>query len=226
LENFLTRLVNWLANCINSLTAKINAFNSSKKAVSEPPKKKAKPIMPLGSDPRSERYFEALWRSLKPRQSNGLAYVLTSIKGRRSQYEAVSRETGVDWEVIGCLHLMEAALDGSRQILNGEPWDQVTQLVPKGLGPWESWTESAIFAIKKKGQIFFNADIPTVLLAFEIYNGTGYKSKGIHSPYLWAGSQHYTKGKYIQDGVYDPMAESQQIGVAVILKALGYGASS
>jgi len=43
---------------------------------------------------------------------------------------------------------------------------------------------------------------------------------GIPTPYLWSGSQHYRKGKYVADHVFDPEAVSGQVGAAVLLKAL------
>jgi len=37
---------------------------------------------------------------------------------------------------------------------------------------------------------------------------------------LWSFSNHYTKGKYVKDGVFDPNAVSQQVGSALVLKRL------
>lgn len=58
------------------------------------------------------------------------------------------------------------------------------------------------------------------LWRFEGYNGFGYYPKGINSPYLWSFSNHYTKGKFVRDGVYDPAAVSKQCGAAAMLRAL------
>ena len=53
------------------------------------------------------------------------------------------------------------------------------------------------------------------------FNGYGYEDyRGIHSPYIWSGSNHYTAGLYIADSVYSKTAVSQQIGIALILKKL------
>jgi lysozyme family protein len=40
------------------------------------------------------------------------------------------------------------------------------------------------------------------------------------SPYLWSGSQHYTSGKFVADGTFDPDAVSKQSGAAVILRRM------
>lgn len=42
----------------------------------------------------------------------------------------------------------------------------------------------------------------------------------MRSPYLWSYSNHYSKGKYVRDRVFDPEAVSDQCGAAVLLKAL------
>jgi hypothetical protein len=56
---------------------------------------------------------------------------------------------------------------------------------------------------------------------WEKYNGFGYRRAGRPlSPYLWSGSMHYTKGKFVADHKYDPNAVSQQIGTMCLLKAL------
>jgi hypothetical protein len=54
----------------------------------------------------------------------------------------------------------------------------------------------------------------------ERYNGFGYRPKGIHSPYLWSFSNHYTKGKFTADGHFDGDAVSKQIGAAVLLRRM------
>ena len=56
-----------------------------------------------------------------------------------------------------------------------------------------------------------------MLFQMEVYNGLGYRNKGINSPYLWGYSNHYEKGKFIKDHVFDPDAVTQQIGTAVLL---------
>ena len=61
-----------------------------------------------------------------------------------------------------------------------------------------------------------------MLYTIERYNGTGYLRyhKNVPTPYLWSGSQHYVKGKYVSDGKWSSSAVSKQVGAAVILKEL------
>lgn len=48
----------------------------------------------------------------------------------------------------------------------------------------------------------------------------GYANKGLPSPYVWAGTSNYEKGKYVADGKFDPNYVDQQLGVAVMLRTL------
>ena len=59
-----------------------------------------------------------------------------------------------------------------------------------------------------------------MLFRFEKYNGFGYRSHGIASPYLWSYSNQYTKGKYVRDGKWDANAVSLQCGAALLVKEL------
>jgi hypothetical protein len=54
----------------------------------------------------------------------------------------------------------------------------------------------------------------------EKYNGTGYHSKGLPSPYCWAGTTIQEPGKYVADGKFDPNAWDQQPGCCGILYAI------
>lgn len=59
----------------------------------------------------------------------------------------------------------------------------------------------------------------------EGFNGYGYHSRGVNSPYLYGGSTVYgppenKAGKFIRDHVFDSQTVDQQLGTAVILKEL------
>jgi lysozyme family protein len=45
----------------------------------------------------------------------------------------------------------------------------------------------------------------------------GYAVRGRPSPYVWASTDQYTKGKYVADGHYDPNAVDHQLGCAALL---------
>jgi hypothetical protein len=103
------------------------------------------------------------------------------------------------------------------------PWNKRSVRVPKGRGPFKSWEEAAIDALTNCGPYAArNKDwsIGNALALLEKYNGLGYYNKGIPSPYIWAGTNQYTKGKYIADGKFDPNHVDQQLGVAGLLKRM------
>jgi len=54
----------------------------------------------------------------------------------------------------------------------------------------------------------------------EEYNGLGYASRGVPSPYVWSGTDQYRSGKYVRDGDYDPNAIDSQPGCAGLLMAM------
>ncbi len=58
------------------------------------------------------------------------------------------------------------------------------------------------------------------LTELEEYNGLGYASRGVPSPYVWSGTDQYKSGKYVRDGVYDPTAVDSQPGCAGLLLAM------
>jgi lysozyme family protein len=155
-------------------------------------------------------------------ETDALAGKLITYKPR---YEAVSRQTNVPWYFIGVVHCMEASLDFTTHLHNGDPLTARTFHVPKGRPlngkPPFSWEESAVDAMYlKKFQEKNDWRLGNLLYCLEQYNGFGYRKKGIHSPYLWSFSNHYVKGKYKADGIYDPEAVSKQCGAAVLLKQL------
>jgi hypothetical protein len=58
------------------------------------------------------------------------------------------------------------------------------------------------------------------LANLEAYNGMGYAAKGRPSPYLWAGTDQYSAGKYVADGKYDPNHVDTQPGCAALIKEM------
>jgi lysozyme family protein len=140
-------------------------------------------------------------------------------------YEEISAATGVPWYMIGTIHKMESDCAFNRHLHNGDPLAARTVRVPRGRpkkgNPPFSFVESAMDALELEGFTEWNDwSIGGMLYCFEKYNGFGYRAKGIHTPYLWSFSNHYTKGKYVSDGKYDAEAVSDQIGTAVILRRM------
>lgn len=138
-------------------------------------------------------------------------------------YLDVQKQTGVPWFWIACVHHRENGGKWSGVLHNGEAiigTGRKTSLVPKGRGPFRTWRESAVDALKLKKLHAIDAwPIERCLYEFERYNGWGYLGR-INSPYVWAATSKQQRGKYVKDHVFDDAAWDQQLGCAAILKAL------
>ena len=168
--------------------------------------------------------YQQLWTSATIRDSwqDRANEVAKAVQANQARYEVIQAKIGVPWWFVGGLHNMECGLDFSQCLHNGEPFNQVTTLEPSGRGPFDSWEDAAIDALTLKDfHHTKDRSIAAWLWRAELFNGFGYRMKDCLTPYLWSGTQHYTSGKYVADGRYDPDAVSQQVGVAAIWKTLG-----
>ena len=148
----------------------------------------------------------------------------------RQRYEQVGAVTCVPWFVIGIIHGMEAGFSFRGHLHNGDSLAARTRNIPSnrpvdGSPPFD-WVTSAIDAIRydkldtPEGSEA-NWGLAETLYSWERYNG--FRSRTIHNintPYLWSFSNHYEKGKYVRDNVWDGNAVSGQCGAAVMLKVL------
>jgi lysozyme family protein len=160
--------------------------------------------------------------------------IVNSLIKNKSRYEDVSHKfpnPGFVWYIVALIHQMECSQDFTKYLGNGQPLNKVTTMVPKGRGPFRSFTEGAIDALGLQGVNEVNDwSIGGILYFLEGYNGYGYAKyhPEVNTPYLWSGSSHYTKGKYVEtkgaDGAYhtafNPNLVSDQVGIALMLKLL------
>ncbi|MFZ0608951.1 MAG: hypothetical protein WAM75_14895 [Xanthobacteraceae bacterium] len=141
----------------------------------------------------------------------------------KARYAIVSAETGVPWFVVAVIHEREASQSWAANLAQGDPWNAVSVHVPKGQGAFASWEAAAVNALERSPPYAAHwADWSAggMLTLLESYNGLGYAERGAPSPYLWAGTDRYTRGKYIADGHYDPHAIDHQLGCAALLKQI------
>lgn len=167
--------------------------------------------------------YATLWRSMAV--SHDKIPIIDRIADRRdagkARYTSVAVRTGVPWAVIAIIHQMECGGDWSLSLAQGDPWDEVSTHVPKGRGPFVSWEDAAVDALSIDGtKNVKDWTIERLCYELEKYNGFGSRAKGIHTPYLWSYSNHYTKGKYIADHVWDANAVSQQVGAMPLLSRM------
>jgi lysozyme family protein len=168
--------------------------------------------------------YETLWATMKVHRAAQAQKMANLILKGKARYKEVEKLTGVPWEFTGLTHYREATCDFRGVLHNGQKiigTDKKTTIVPKGRGPFNTWEEAAVDALVLMGlQKEKDWSVGRMAFLLEGFNGYGYHGKGINSPYLWGGTNHYTKGKYVRDHVYDPEHVDQQLGVMAILKVL------
>lgn len=177
--------------------------------------------------------------AIVPAFAKAVDFVTNRAQALRSSYRGFI----APWWFVAAIHNLEGGQDLRNQILNGQEWDRVTTIVPKGKGPFASFRESTEFALKDFSSPEGYPGLPLdkldwndpgeVAFALEAWNGFGYRlpiaaatTPPNADPYLWSGgvlddgSPVYMKGKLVSDNTFDPEAVSEQVGGMVFLKAL------
>jgi lysozyme family protein len=171
----------------------------------------------------TEAGYNKLWKAaqLKASEANQAELFANKIIAAEARYKAVQARTGVPWFFIGALHMRESSNSFAGVLHNGDRiigTGGLTVRVPAGRGPFSTWEDSAVDALKLKDmqrvQVWSAA---RMLYQAEVFNGLGYTYKGINSPYVWGGTNHEQLGKYVSDGNFSPTAEDTQLGVAAVL---------
>jgi lysozyme family protein/peptidoglycan hydrolase-like protein with peptidoglycan-binding domain len=175
--------------------------------------------------------YETDWQNMeiRPGSAGQAKQEAARLLKNKSTYQEIQRITNVPWYFIGLCHDRESRFDLTTYLGNGQPLNRVTTIVPKGRGPFlgpNAFVDGAVDALRIQG--FVGArdwSVARTLFRLEGFNGYGYHSRGVNSPYLWSGSTVYgppeeRAGKFVADGVFDPNKVDPQLGVAVILKEL------
>lgn len=171
----------------------------------------------------TEAGYSKLWKSaqLKASDANQAETFANKIIAAEARYKGVQSSTGVPWFFIGALHMRESACSFSGVLHNGDQiigTGRLTTHVPAGRGPFLTWEDSAVDALKMKDmQRVQEWSAARMLFQAEVFNGLGYVGKGINSPYVWAGTTHEQRGKYVSDGEFSATADDTQLGVAAVL---------
>lgn len=149
------------------------------------------------------------------------------IVANQGRYATAVAGTDVPWWFVAVVHAMECSLRFDQHLHNGDPLAARTVRVPRNRPPAGTppftWEQSARDALEyERLTAIVSWSLEDALFNWHRYNGINneYKRRGIPTPYLWSGSQHYRKGKYVADGVFDAEAVSAQVGAAVLLKTL------
>ena len=148
---------------------------------------------------------------------DGVSHRLVDAKDR---YQKVSAVTHVPWPIIAVIHERESSQSWLASLAQGDPFNKVSIHVPRGRGPFKSWEDAAVDALVNCDPHLARWEdwsIGGALCALDGYNGEGYWFHNMPSPYIWASTNQYTKGKYTSDGHFDPNAVDHQLGCAALL---------
>lgn len=163
------------------------------------------------------------WANAKLTRGPEFTPVAKRLVAAKDRYKAVEVRTGVPWPFIAVTHERESTQNWTKSLAQGDPINRVSTHVPAGRGPFNSWEDAAYDALVNCGPYAArNKDwsIGGLLTLLERYNGLGYAGKGRASPYVWSGTDQYSSGKYIADGVYDPSEVDKQLGCAGLIMAM------
>jgi lysozyme family protein len=140
----------------------------------------------------------------------------------KARYLAVTAKTSVPFQVIAVTHQRECSQSWSGSLAQGDPISRPSVHVPAGrpAGTWEAVAVDALMNCAPYAGHWTDWSTGGMLTLLEKYNGVGYAAKGRPSPYIWSGTDQYTSGKYVRDGVYDPNVVDAQLGCAGLLKAM------
>lgn len=133
-----------------------------------------------------------------------------------AHYDPVFAKIGVPQVVQATICEREDGNDFSKSPAQGDPWNKVSTHVPRGIGPFKSWEESAIYSWTVADRLNVLSvpkwTLPYFCFKMEGYNGFGYRAHRIRTPYVVGGSVLQEKGKYTSDGHYDSDHMDTQIG--------------
>jgi lysozyme family protein len=151
------------------------------------------------------REYRRMFRSLavRPERRAIVQQVVDSLVAHRRRYERAGAPVGVPWWFVAILHDLEDARSFHR------------------VEPSRTWAQSATDALTRDGLADVGGwSITRALYRFERRDGFGYRRRAVASPYLWSFSQHYERGAFVADGVFDPELVSRRCGAAVLLRTL------
>ena len=161
--------------------------------------------------------------NLTEEQQASLESFIENWHENRERYEQISEQTNVPAQLIAAIHWRESGGNFGAYLHNGTKIGEALDTI-NGPKIFYSWEDSALDALTNYGgnpDNIIQDDFQSYCDYAEHYNGMGYsKYHDMNSPYVWAGTDKYTSGKYVQDGHFDPDTIDRQVGVAVMLKAL------
>lgn len=181
--------------------------------------------------------------NLSGTQKNAANSFVNNFNSNKDKYSAVSanlRQQGINMspEQVAALHWREASGSFTKSIANGQRLGTNIRKdgrLGQGSGAdafsnttnWvQNATEVLAYKVNEKKNFTNTTDFSkqgSFYKFAEAYNGLGYQKRGQPSPYVYAGTSGYQKGKFVADGKYNPNYVDQQLGVAAMTQLLGQG---
>lgn len=167
---------------------------------------------------------------LSEAQQYDMQFFLENWRQNRHRYEEVSAATNMPAELIAAIHWREGSGHFNTYLHQGDPLGKPAVNVPNDIPVFYEWEEAAIHALNmqyhksRQEDLEITADTrnPNALASYaETYNGLGYYNRGMASPYVYAGTDQYTSGKYVADGSFNRNVVDRQLGVMPMLGAIG-----
>jgi len=131
----------------------------------------------------------------------------------------VQKQLGIPVVWMVCSFERESGSDFTRSPSQGDRWDRVSVHVPRGIGPFKSFTDAALWAYIHDGLNRNSSpwDMAYACYKWEVFNGFGPRNHGRVSGYVYSGTNQYDPptgkgGKYIRDGLWSAITVDQQLG--------------
>lgn len=103
----------------------------------------------------------------------------------------------------------------------GAPLGERSRIIPHN-GPFADWTTAQIAAYRidlLDAVGAANWTWPRACYEGETFNGFGYRAHGVHTPYLWAGTNVYRIGKFVGDNHFAWEVDAQ-LGIIPLMKRI------
>lgn len=164
---------------------------------------------------------------LSPTQQRDMTRFQQNYQANRSRYEEVARRTNMPPEMVAAIHWRESNGNFDTYLHQGDPLGRRAVNHPRNIPVFHNWEDGATHALHQKRAtqealgINRTTTDPARLAAYaETYNGLGYHGRGVPSPYVYAGTDQYQRGKFTSDGRYDARHVDQQLGIIPMLRAI------
>lgn len=172
--------------------------------------------------------YDSLLRTVtvRPERAKAIDQVARKLLSYRGRYQQVADATRVPVIVLATLHERESSADFRTNLAQGDPLTRPSTHVPAGRPKLKpgisfpvSWEYAAVDAIEYDHLNDASAPWSMVYACWkgEAWNGFGPRNHGIHTGYLWGGTQHYARGKYVADGIWDANHVDTQLGIVPVM---------